>query len=609
MTGPGATRTGRYASNALLAAAAIATIWGGLLVVEGAPARFLGLRLSSRYPNALLMGGVATLLVCAWFRRTTLAVLTDRHAPRAAAVLAIVIVLTALQWGAKVAGGADAYGYLTEAGLIREGQLVVHQDVVRESPWPGAGGTWSPIGYRELPRERDAITPVYAPGFPLLIALLQALFGFCAAFWVVPICAGATIWLTYALGQRVFGRPDVALWGAVLLAASPTFLFQSLAQMSDVPVTAAWTLAILLCLAERPFGAGLIAAVAIAIRPNLAPAALALLLWTLLRDIERRGSPGWFGASTIRMAIGLAPAVIGIAWVNARLYGSPLESGYGQLEDLYSLRYLWRNVAQFSTWIGETDTPVVALAAVFFVSPRLLPPARIPFPRVLLGAFTAIIILSYLFYLPFDAWWFLRFLLPAWPIVMVLTAGALDAIARRWMASVHRGAVTMIVALLACHGVGLSIARGGFTLWRDESRYIDVGRFINASTDPRAVFLSWQHSASIRFYGDRLTLHFARLDRRWLDRAVAHLQSSGRKPYIVLDGFEVERFRQRFSADNRLGALDWTPMAVFESPTVVIYDPAGQTAARTPMRIPSSEGQSARECARPPVWPPRLRLD
>jgi hypothetical protein len=123
------------------------------------------------------------------------------------------------------------------------------------------------------------------------------------------------------------------------------------------------------------------------------------------------------------------------------------------------------------------------------------------------------------------------------------------------------------------------------------------------------VFLSWQHSASIRFYGDRLTLHFARLDRRWLDRAVAHLQSSGRKPYIVLDGFEVERFRQRFSADNRLGALDWTPMAVFESPTVVIYDPAGQTAARTPMRIPSSEGQSARECARPPVWPPRLRLD
>jgi hypothetical protein len=193
---------------------------------------------------------------------------------------------------------------------------------------------------------------------------------------------------------------------------------------------------------------------------------------------------------------------------------------------------------------------------------------------------------------------------------MLLTAGAFDAIARQWLPRVHRTAATVVVALLAVHGVGFTAARGGFTLWRNESRYIDVARFISASTDPRAVFLSWQHSAAIRLYADRLTLHFLRLDRRWLDRAVAHLQSSGRRPYIVLDGFEVGQFRQRFAADNRLGALDWTPMAVFEQPSVVIYDPAARdTPQPAAVKIRSSDGRSARSCVRPAVWPPRLRID
>src|SRR5204862_5524792 len=101
-------------------------------------------------------------------------------------------------------------------------------------------------------------------------------------------------------------------------------------------------------------------------------------------------------------------SIIGIAWLNMHLYGSPVRSGYGALDDLYSWKYLWRNLSQFSVWASETDTPIVALAALFFVAPGMLPAARIPFARVLFGAFTAIVVLSYVFYLPFDAWWYLR---------------------------------------------------------------------------------------------------------------------------------------------------------------------------------------------------------
>lgn len=529
-----------------------------------------------------------------------------RRAAIAAAALVIAVVFAAGQWGSRALGGADSYAYVTEAGLIRAGSLAIHQDVVRESPWPGALGTWTPIGFRELPTARDGITPVYPPGLPLLIAFFQLLFGFCGAFWAVPLCAGATVGLTYLLGRRLFDGAGIALTAAVLVAASPVFLNESMVVMSDVPATAAWTLALVLALAGYAFSSGLAAAAAILIRPNLAPVAGALILWTLLCEFDAARSTRRMRWSTVRVLAGIAPAVAAIASLNASLYGSPFVSGYGQLQDLYSARYLWRNVSQFSGWIAQTDTPIVALAVLFFAHPRLIAPTRVPFARVLFGAFTSVVIVSYLFYLPFDAWWYLRFLLPAWPIVMVLTAAALDALARRIVKRHAAFLVAAIVLALAIHGVVAAVNRGVFTLWHGESRYVDVATYLRATTEPNAVFISWQHTGSIRFYADRLTLHFARLDPGWLDRAIARLQANGRRPYIVLDRGEVEGFRQRFGARNRAGTLDWTPSAVTEDSSVFVYDPTSRTGGISPTLIRSSHGKSARTCVSPLVWPPRV---
>src|SRR5207247_7536666 len=116
-----------------------------------------------------------------------------------------------------------------------------------------------------------------------------------------------------------------------------------------------------------------------------------------------------YGAAT-RFAIALVPSIAGIGWLNGQLYESPLTSGYGTTADYYSLGYLSTNVRQFATWMTDVETPVVALAGVYFVAPRLFPPAKIPLARLLLGGSVAGVILSYLFYRPYDAWWYLRFL-------------------------------------------------------------------------------------------------------------------------------------------------------------------------------------------------------
>src|SRR5438874_2420247 len=163
-----------------------------------------------------------------------------RRAPRlVAAALAMATLYAGVHWGSTIAGGADSYGYVSEAGLWLRGRLTIEQDLARQSPWPLAIETWAPLGYRAAPGRSDAIVPLYAPGLPLLMAAFQLAGGFCAAFLVVPIAGALTVWLTYVLGCRVFGAPTVALGGALLLAASPIFLYQVMNPMSDVPAAAA----------------------------------------------------------------------------------------------------------------------------------------------------------------------------------------------------------------------------------------------------------------------------------------------------------------------------------------------------------------------------------
>ena len=126
-----------------------------------------------------------------------------RVAALAAGLLAIVVIAIAVQFGSTVAGGSDSYGYVSQAGLWRGGQLTVDQDLAARVPWPLAIETLAPLGYRPAPGRPNAVVPIYPAGLPLLMALFQLVGGYCAAFLVVPGCGALTVWLTYALGRRL----------------------------------------------------------------------------------------------------------------------------------------------------------------------------------------------------------------------------------------------------------------------------------------------------------------------------------------------------------------------------------------------------------------------
>jgi hypothetical protein len=523
----------------------------------------------------------------------------ERASVAAATLLAITVLWLGIQYGSTTAGGADSLGYVMQAGLWQTGSLRIQQDVVSESPWPFAAATWTPLGFVASSAMPDAIVPSYAPGYPLLIAMAQIAGGYCAGFVVVPVCGALAILAIYALGRRVFEGHTRALGGAALLAASPVFLYQLMNPMSDVPVTAAWTMALASAVWNLPLCAGLAAGAAVAIRPNLVAVVVVLFAWLALTD--RR--------AVLRAGLGVAPAIVGIAWLNARLYGSPFTSGYGALADLYAVTNLPSNVRLFTIWTLDAQTPLVSLAALYFIVPRWFAGRQAPSPGILLGGTIAVVVASYLFYQPFDAWWYLRFLLPAWPVLLLTAAAGIDALARRCGGSVHLPLTVVVLALWCSYGVYFASARDALDLGRGERVYADVGRYIAEHTEPAAVMLSFQHSGSLRLYADRLTLRYERLEPSWLDRAIAHLQGSGRHPYIVVTEQEEAEFRRRFAPVSSIGALDWKPIAVYATPRVAVYDAINPGGTSETMGISATgRGRARRRCDPPQIWPPRLRM-
>ena len=115
-------------------------------------------------------------------------------------------------------------------------------------------------------------------------------------------------------------------------------------------------------------------------------------------------------------------------------------------------------------------------------------------------------------------------------------------------------------------------------LYREGNRrFSAVGRYIAEKMPERAVFLSVEHSGSIRYYSGRLTVRYDWMPSSRLDAALGDLRRLGYHPYILLEEWEEPGFRSIFK-DHPPGRLDWPPVALLNhSIRVKIYDPLDRT--------------------------------
>ena len=553
-----------------------ASFGGGLLRVHR-PWPLLGAALLAAVAAALAAarsGGVGTLMCdtrAVWAGRSCVA-------PWIAACAASAPLVVGFAWGTWSAGSADAYGYVSQALSWTHGELRSQQPLAAAVPWRNAEWTLSPLGYRPATGP-GAIVPTYPPGLPLSMAAAAAMAGPSAVFWIVPFAGAAAVWLTFLLGRRIAGDAGGAT-AAVLLAASPIFLYQLVQPMSDVPVTAWWLGAVLCVAIGRPALAGTCAAAAVLTRPNLAPLAIWLSAGVALRSFRHTRSPSGALRALTAFVVPLAVTTGFLLWLNDYWYGTPLGSGYGSAGALFALANVPINITRYPRWLLETQTPVVvtgllAPVAAWVARPDAAGGSRGRGPATLFAlGFIALVFGSYLPYSPFDEWWYLRFLLPGLPLLLILTSAVLLGLAERIPAWLRVPVVALALTALATHYVATARDRQVFELHEVESRYVAAGTYAARHLPAGAVLLSVQESGSLRLYGGRTTIRFDYLDPQGLDAAVQYLQQAGYQPYFALEAWEETQFRDRFSQASGLGRLDWPPVAEVGHPVNVrFYDP------------------------------------
>lgn len=599
------------ARRILLVATACAAVWAyAIFLTGGFEIHLRAFALRSRNVRnplafAVLTGLAAWSLSTAGARRSTLAsdwkALTERiprvrptasilrrSAHLAAIGASLIVVFIGVSKGALVAGGADSYGYVSQAHLWATGRLHLDSPLLHQVRWPFAADALSPLGYRPA-RDGAELVPTYAPGLPMLMGICERLAGRRALFYVVPVLGGVTVLATYLLGLR-FGGASVGLAAALLMATSPPFLFQLMFPMSDVPVAAWWTVALAFPFVRGTLGAvttGISAALATLTRPNLVPLLLIPLTFLLWRTITEPDRSESIKRLSLFVAATLA-ACVAIALLNSTWYGSPLRSGYGSPTDLYSWQNFTRNLSRYPRWLVEAHTPVILLALIAPLVVRRRADASAPNPSRRLVAimwlvFIGAVLASYMFYEPFDAWWYSRFLLPALPPLFVLMSAVLIRAVSVLPAGSQAIAMVAIITLLMRHGLVFVGDRAGFTFREGERKYVAIGEYIARRLPERAVLIAMQHSGSANYYSGRPTLRYDAIPPAQFDAVLADVRDLGYRPFIVLEQWEEDAFRDRFRGHSELGLLDWPPLARLQHASpVAVYDPAQKHATTRP---------------------------
>lgn len=432
-------------------------------------------------------------------------------------------------------GGADSYGYVSASAAIASGRLTDPAPIVE---WLSAADRLaiaSPLGWTPAPGGAG-IAPTFPIGTSLVMALFTVIGGTGAVYLVAPVTGLITLWLVYRLAREWYDA-ESALFAAALVAWNPLVIGYSKQPMSDMPATMWVALALLLAVRSSrgsAFGAGLAAGMAVITRPALLVAAAVIPLAAHRGDSPRRR----FAIASV----GLSLMLLILMAIQNHLFGSPFSTGYGGGLTLFSWSHVRSNVGIFARHGWEVLGPLwIPGLIIGLLGSR-------PEPRGKPAAIFAAVTLPYLFYLPFDHWETLRFLLPGLVPLTVVVADGLMHIARM----LRRPGVTAAtsIAFLAIVAGRSEILLRTSSVWdvaSMEARYPLAGEWINVNTPPGSVVMANQHSGSLRWYGKRQTVRWDFIAPEELVTTVRDLQSHGATVYVALEGDEVAMFDRRFA--------------------------------------------------------------
>jgi hypothetical protein len=436
-----------------------------------------------------------------------------------------------LAWhGGSYAGGADSSGYLNSARLLGEGRL----SGTPRAPdgWPHTAFglmAFQPLGFTTDATE-PRLTPTYPTGLPLHLLAASWLVGWRHAATLVNIFAalgaGAILW---SLARRLQLGPGWAAAALGLFWLCPLTLFTALQPLSDL-LALFWSLAAL-WLALRSPGhwrwallTGVATSIAVLVRPTNVLLALPLAV-ALGTDLRRH----------LLLGLGGLPAAAFFCYYNWRAYGAPLATGYGDVWNVFGLVNVSPNLVHFARWIPALLTPLIlaALAAPFL-------PATRRRELAVLGLWAGLLIGFYAcYYHSGETWWYLRFILPAFPVLILAALVVLQHAWRRRPPSLAtRLALAVVAAATAAWQIRLSDRLDAVGITAGEADYLHGANWAQGQLPPEAAVFCMQTSGALYFYTPLLLIRWDQVEMAELPRLLATLQAGRRPVYAMLFEFE-----------------------------------------------------------------------
>lgn len=446
------------------------------------------------------------------------------------------------------AAGADSSGYVNNARLISEGRLFAEQRQIegvnpQDLPWY----TYVPLGFEPLhvvrpfnPADSNRMVPTYPLGLSVLFWMASVGTSLEAS---MPVAMGlmlvASLLLTYRLARQVGLSPAWAVAGMAMLAACPIFQGMSLQAMSDMPALLWTTLAVVLALDshERRWLAGL-AGLAVAVAVFIRPSNVLVLfpvVWIFRFDWRRWL---WLGLC------GLPGAVVWIL-TNKVLFGRYIATGYGDVGALFG----WHNVLPVLRNYAETFPRALPLffLAVLGIGGGNYGEVRHAVMAAVLWAILPLAFYAFYFHTQ-EAWWYLRFVLPGFPVLIALVLRGLRRV-HDWIAGDPALGLRRVLAgaiVLVALAIGLVVQNRSGRIWnalefyRGEREYPELARLLERHAPANAVVFCMQTSGAFYFASSRILVRWDALTSKLARVLYTAASRAGRPIYAAFFPYEID---------------------------------------------------------------------
>jgi hypothetical protein len=459
------------------------------------------------------------------------------------------------------AGGSDSSGYLNNARLLSEGRLLASRRLLPElAPDSLLPYTYVPLGFIPNP-DHVTMTPTYPMGLPLLIMAAAKITGWDAApGLVMGLHALLGLWLVSRLGREC-GLERGWVWlGVLMLAFSPLYLSMSLQVMSDVPAMVWVTASVLLAWNSRQtpwlaMVAGVALSLAVLVRPS-----------NMLGFVPVGIAVGFAMRRWLLLVLGGLPGAIFLGIINHAAYGRIFTTGYGYVDPLFSRAYLPATLAHYAVWLPVLLTPLVLLSLAFpFLQHRQ------PLLKALLVAWGLVYAFFYLFYSHTHAgWWFLRFLLPAFPPLIVAALLVSQALAAKFSLTARSWWLAPAALAIIAYGSGWSRHLHALSAGHGEQVYPETAAWLQAHLPANAVVASMQTSGALFYYTDYPLVRWDMMPAAEFQRIAAACTAAGRPVYATLLPFEIEDADWKAFQKHLTG--HWTQIGAVHHVSIWRYD-------------------------------------